>query len=119
MDCYKHPESCRTQGHHDHNDDGNHHAVNGNHIACRRIRVASSYGTLTVTRVSAEELDLPFIMTRKQDDPAELDHRNQDDTPVYVPGGRRRRQRDPRTYQEEPQQIKRGQASKVRDQDEQ
>lgn len=32
----------------------------------------SSSGTLTVTRVSAEELDLPFIMARKQDDPAEL-----------------------------------------------
>ena len=25
-----------------------------------------------MTRVSAEELDLPFIMTRKQDDPSEL-----------------------------------------------
>lgn len=71
MDYYKHPEPCRTQGHHDHNDDGNHHAVNGNHTAdpvSRFFVLGDSNGDAA----AAEELDLPFIMARKQDDSAEL-----------------------------------------------
>lgn len=44
-----------------------------------------------------------------------LDHRSQDDPPVYAPSGRRVTAVSYRTYQEESQQIKKGQASKVRD----
>lgn len=67
MDHYEHPESReysepRAQGHHNHNDDGNHHAVNGNHIAdpvSRFFVLGDSNGDAA----AAEELDLPFIMT--------------------------------------------------------
>ena len=53
MDCYKHPESCRTQGHHDHNDDGNHHAVNGNHIADPAYQSCFVLGDSNVNRGSS------------------------------------------------------------------
>lgn len=69
MDHYEHPESReysepRAQGHHDHNDDGGHTTD----PVPRFFVLGDSNGD----GFAAEELDLPFIMARKQDDPAEL-----------------------------------------------
>lgn len=76
MDHYEHPESRgysepRAQGHHDHNDNGGHTAVNGDHTADLVLRFFV-LGDSNGDAAAAEELDLPFIMARKQDDPAEL-----------------------------------------------
>ena len=60
MDHYEHPESReysepRTQGHHDHNDDGNHIAD----PVSRFFVLGDSNGDAA----AAEKLYLPFIMT--------------------------------------------------------